>query len=300
MKKVLWLASFLGLALLMPTLLYAGDSNPDSSPTYALQTGKEAGKRLDLQHKVMEENSLDHIQRAGIKEGQTVFDIGCGSGAMTIHFAQKVGDAGHVYAIDISQEQLDVTKAKLEAAGYQNVLYHKADILDISTFPKDTQADMIYTRYVLMHLTNPQKAIENIKNLLKEGGVAVDQESIMCEAYTEPTCDVVVRFREKGKILKDKLGVNHDIGKDLQVLYESAGFASVETYRTQYHVPVRDFSAVYSKSFAEMKPKFIEHKIMTPEEADSMEEEMKNLPHTHPDSVYHFEQAHVIARSAGL
>src|ERR1700682_4244073 len=46
------------------------------------------------------------IHRAKAKAGERIVDVGCGCGATTIAFAQKVGPAGHVFGIDISAPML--------------------------------------------------------------------------------------------------------------------------------------------------------------------------------------------------
>src|SRR5437016_10562289 len=51
------------------------------------------------------------IDRARLKAGERVIDIGCGSGVTTIAFAQKVGPSGHVLGIDISGPMLARARA---------------------------------------------------------------------------------------------------------------------------------------------------------------------------------------------
>ncbi|MBX9977133.1 MAG: methyltransferase domain-containing protein [Alphaproteobacteria bacterium] len=267
------------------------------SNTYVLGTGEEAAKRLNQQNEVMKENSMAQLKRAGLSKGQIVFDVGCGSGSMTKYLAEQVGKEGHVYAIDISKDQLTVTQSAMEEAGLFNVTYVQGDILDALTLP-DVKADIIYTRYVLMHLKKPEKAVAIIKQYLKPGGASVGQESILDEVYTEPTCDII----ERTKVLRQKMAahlcVNHNIGQDLQVLYEDAGYTVVEVYRTDYRIPVIPFNTVYSKSFHEMAEKYIKIGLMKEEESDFIKQQLKDLPLNHPDLFYIFEQCHVIARTA--
>src|ERR1700736_2438886 len=46
------------------------------------------------------------IDRAAVKAGMRIIDVGCGCGATTIAFAQQVGPSGHVSGIDISAPML--------------------------------------------------------------------------------------------------------------------------------------------------------------------------------------------------
>ncbi len=68
---------------------------------YVLKTGIEAKEILDRQHNLFSQESYRHLERAGLAPGQKVWDIGCGSGAMTEYLAEAVGSIGHVYALDM-------------------------------------------------------------------------------------------------------------------------------------------------------------------------------------------------------
>jgi SAM-dependent methyltransferase len=55
------------------------------------------------------------IDRAKVKTGERIVDVGCGCGATTIALAQRVGRTGHVFGIDISAPML--ARARQVAAG---------------------------------------------------------------------------------------------------------------------------------------------------------------------------------------
>lgn len=58
------------------------------------------------------------LEYAEIRPGETVFDMGCGTGALAVPF----GEAGHkVVAADFSQGMLDQMQARLDAAGVRTV-----------------------------------------------------------------------------------------------------------------------------------------------------------------------------------
>jgi precorrin-6B methylase 2 len=46
------------------------------------------------------------IDRAQIKSAERAIDVGCGSGAVSIAVAEKVGESGHVLGIDVSGPML--------------------------------------------------------------------------------------------------------------------------------------------------------------------------------------------------
>jgi len=61
------------------------------------------------------------LVKAGIKPGDTVLDIGCGTGYFALAAAQMVGPKGCVYAIDISGVMLADLRSKTASAGIFNV-----------------------------------------------------------------------------------------------------------------------------------------------------------------------------------
>lgn len=64
------------------------------------------------------EHVLDVLR---VHEGQTVADVGCGSGYVTVHLAKRVGPRGRVYATDLQREMLDLLSTKVAAERLSNV-----------------------------------------------------------------------------------------------------------------------------------------------------------------------------------
>lgn len=115
----------------------------DGSDTYVLSTSEQARQNLDYQHTLMANESYKQLQKAGLKKGQIVWDIGCGSGTMTEYIARKVGDNGKVFAVDASKEQLENTKKRISDARLKNVIFILADIQEAKDWPVE-QADKDY------------------------------------------------------------------------------------------------------------------------------------------------------------
>ena len=68
-----------------------------------------------------EEVRTVQISKARLKPGQTVYDIGCGSGSISVEVALQVESSGKVIAIDYDQNAVDLTKKNLEKFGLSNV-----------------------------------------------------------------------------------------------------------------------------------------------------------------------------------
>lgn len=108
------------------------------------------------------------LDRAGLRAGLRVLDIGCGTGASCVAAAQRVGPAGHVLAVDFSQQFLDRARQRASDAGLSNVAFQYADA---QTFPfVDGAQDALISRFGVMFFDDPVAAFANMARALKPGG----------------------------------------------------------------------------------------------------------------------------------
>jgi cobalt-precorrin-6B (C15)-methyltransferase len=68
-----------------------------------------------------EEVRTIQLSKARLTPGQTIFDIGCGSGSITIEAAIQVENTGRVIAIDYDSKAIELTKKNIEKFGVSNV-----------------------------------------------------------------------------------------------------------------------------------------------------------------------------------
>jgi len=67
-----------------------------------------------------EEVRVVQISKARLSTGNVVYDIGCGSGSISVEAGLQIGSSGHIYAIDYDQNAIDLTKKNLEKFGISN------------------------------------------------------------------------------------------------------------------------------------------------------------------------------------
>ena len=68
---------------------------------------------------------------AGLKPGERVLDLGSGGGIDCFLAAQQVGDEGHVYGLDMTDDMLELARANKDKLGLTNVEFVKGEIEDI-------------------------------------------------------------------------------------------------------------------------------------------------------------------------
>ena len=68
-----------------------------------------------------EEVRVIQISKARLSPGQVVYDVGCGSGSISIEAAYQIGSSGKVFSIDIDPNAVDLTKKNLSKFQVNNV-----------------------------------------------------------------------------------------------------------------------------------------------------------------------------------
>jgi ubiquinone/menaquinone biosynthesis C-methylase UbiE len=104
----------------------------------------------------------------GIREGQIVADVGCGSGYFTMHLAKRVGARGRVYASDLQPEMLALLKKKTDAAHVTNVVPVLATE-DDAKLPKGT-LDVVLLVDVYHEVPKPPVTLAQLKDALTPEG----------------------------------------------------------------------------------------------------------------------------------
>jgi cobalt-precorrin-6B (C15)-methyltransferase len=83
-----------------------------------------------------EEIRTIQISKARLRPGDIVYDIGCGSGSITVEAALQIESSGKIYAVDIDPNAVDLTRKNLGKFGISNVEIILADAKQkISSLP---------------------------------------------------------------------------------------------------------------------------------------------------------------------
>jgi len=75
-------------------------------------------------------NPVKTLEAAGVRLGQEVLEVGCGTGFFTINAAKLVGNEGCVHAIDVYPPAIEFVRGKVRDADISNVRLTNADGMD--------------------------------------------------------------------------------------------------------------------------------------------------------------------------
>lgn len=115
-----------------------------------------------------EERLTKLIELLDLKPGETVADIGAGSGVITEKLARAVGAEGTVYAVDIQDEMLLLIRERMKAEGIENVVPVLGEIEDPKL--KANSVDLALLVDVYHEFSHPYEMTRAMAKSLKPGG----------------------------------------------------------------------------------------------------------------------------------
>ena len=142
---------------------------------------------------------------AGIAEGMTCIDLGCGTGVFSFPMVLCVGNEGIVYSVDNSAEMLEHIRAKNPPSNLRLVLGDASQ-----TGLSSEIADFCLLAFILHHVKQPDNFMAEAFRLLKPGAKAL-----------------VVEWKEEldspGPSRSRRIGREH-----IERLFKQAGFSCFE------------------------------------------------------------------------
>jgi ubiquinone/menaquinone biosynthesis C-methylase UbiE len=111
---------------------------------------------------------VDQLQLA---DGMEVADFGAGAGYLAIAAAEKVGESGEVYVIDIQEELLTRARTLAAQRHLKSLNFIHADVeVPRGTTLTDGLCDFVIMSNILFQLDNKEGAITEAARILKPGG----------------------------------------------------------------------------------------------------------------------------------
>ena len=111
------------------------------------------------------------LANAEPQSGETVLDISCGTGLVTIPMAEIIRPDGMVTGVDLSEGMIEEVRSRANKQGIGNIIFKQMDAEDLD-FPDNT-FDLVICSLGLMYYPNPEIALSEMFRVLKSGGRAV-------------------------------------------------------------------------------------------------------------------------------
>ena len=159
------------LWIVLPVLLIAQTHTPQKTKAEIEkmhQDPKAYISMLENPQRDSEQRPEEVLKTLGIKQGETIADIGAGSGYFAFRFARQVGDSGRVYAVDINSDMILFMNRKIRDLKLRNV----STVLSAPDDPLlvDDSVNRFFICNTWHHVQNRPNYLTLMKKILKPGG----------------------------------------------------------------------------------------------------------------------------------
>jgi len=186
---------------------------------YVHGTDPEEQHRLSQLNELLNDGSLREL---GLKGGERILDLGCGTGQLTRRMGAAVGANGHVLGIDRSPEQLD--QARRQNIDAEHIEYRVGDVTTLELVDHEWGSfDVAHTRFLLEHLPDPLSVVRAMVRAVKPGGRIVIEDEDHAILRLWPVPDGFTRVWEAYIESYRRAGNDPQIGLRLIELLRQAG-----------------------------------------------------------------------------
>jgi len=246
-----------------------------SNEKYVLATGEDAEYRLQIVNSVHGRDSENFLWRSGLREGLTVAEIGCGVGVMACWIAEQIGAGGRVFGVDISAAQVEQATKRVERLGFSQAQFSAAPAdttgLEYGTF------DLVYSRFMLMHVQDANSALQEMVRLLKPGGILAVEDGDFFSPFCYPPSKAYDRVFDLYRGFGERHGEDFAIGQKLYQLVYDLGLSDVSVELAQPLITHGDAKRLPEWTLIEAAQELIALGLTTQEEIDSVTAELAPL-----------------------
>jgi SAM-dependent methyltransferase len=160
---------------------------------------------------------------AGLKEGETVLDLGSGAGIDCFLAANRVGESGKVIGVDMTYQMLDKARENAVKGKYENVEFRLGEIENLPV--ADNTVDVIISNCVINLSTDKKRVYQEAYRVLKPGGRVIVSDIVLLKELPDSVKQNKNAYAGciAGAMLKDDyLGVIKDVGFILEEVSEQS------------------------------------------------------------------------------
>ena len=183
--------------------------------------------------------AVDLVDRVGVRRGDRVLDVACGTGAVARVAAERVGDSGRVAGLDVNRGMLAVARS-LQPAGAAGIEWHEGSALELPF--DDREFGVVLCQLGLQFFPDRPTALLEMRRVSTPGGrvAASVFTAIERNPATHALSDALDRHLGDGASLAKRNEHSLADPEELRALLAAAGFADVrvETARADRSVRV--------------------------------------------------------------
>ena len=207
-----------------------------------------------------------------LKPEMRILDCGCGPGGISLGLA-SVAHLGSVVGIDVEDSQLERGRQEARKRDFNNVEFQHASVYSLPF--ADASFDAVLAHAMVYHLGEPMKALQEIRRVLKPGGlVGLRDADVAGDVYFPPQAELDRLWKVAERVISHN-GGDLRFGRKHRKVLREAGFvdiiatASSDSFGTPQQTA--GFSRYWSEVFmAQHRPLILAQKWATEHELDAM------------------------------
>ena len=194
------------------------------------------------------ENSAAYLAPS-LEPGLDILDVGCGPGTISVDLGARVGPGGSVVGIDASADVIDKAKNLLVDGAHPNCSFEVADVYQLG-FPDD-HFDIVHAHQVLQHLTDPVRALREMRRVAKPGGIVAVRDADYGGMTWAPSDPLLTRWLELYHQITSANQVEADAGRFLLGWALEAGLNRVDATSSTWTFATPDLRTWWAELWAD-------------------------------------------------
>ena len=195
------------------------------SDPYLLGFRQAEQERLERQADELAPESARLFDEVGVRDGWRVVEIGCGPRGCLGLLSQRVGAAGRVVGVELSQEQVERAQRFVADNRLTNVEVLHADAR--STGLPEGAFDLATARLVLVNVPQPEQLVAEMVRLVRPGGVVALHEADSTAQRCDPPHPAQTRLLEVLNTYAELNGIDRSIGLRVPRMLRDSGLADI-------------------------------------------------------------------------
>jgi ubiquinone/menaquinone biosynthesis C-methylase UbiE len=188
--------------------------------SYVIRGGKEGYERLLLLARDRWPDTEALFARVGLAPGMRCLDLGCGGGEVTLQMARMVAPDGSVTGIDMDGVKLGLGRQEAARRGLENVEFRQLNVLD---WAEPGGYDVVYSRFLLQHLSDPLALLRRMWAAVRPGGVLAVEDADFGGWCCHPPNEALDFFARAYQQVLQRRGGDDTAGRKLYGYFLAAG-----------------------------------------------------------------------------
>jgi ubiquinone/menaquinone biosynthesis C-methylase UbiE len=184
--------------------------------TYIHGTEPSEQERLAALNRLTNQAFVEFLD---VQPGLRILEIGSGLGLLA---AAVAGAAANVVVFGLEKSPAQIAAAVKDS----RVRYVQGDAHQLQF--KSESFDLVYARYVLEHVADPETVLKEMRRVTRQGGRVAVCENDISLLRLDPECPVFEDVWEIFQHYQHDLGGDSHVGRRLYRLFRKAGFLEVE------------------------------------------------------------------------